>query len=78
MKNTGLGGKVVVVTGAAAGIGRATALRFASEGCRVAAWDVNDAASEELLRNYPRSEASHSFARSAFAMTPKSILRSTR
>lgn len=50
MKDTGLGGKVVVVTGAAAGIGRATAIRFAGEGCRVAAWDVNDAGQEELLR----------------------------
>jgi 3-oxoacyl-[acyl-carrier protein] reductase len=50
MKDTGLRGKVVIVTGAAAGIGLATARRFASEGCRVAAWDVNDAAQEELLR----------------------------
>jgi NAD(P)-dependent dehydrogenase (short-subunit alcohol dehydrogenase family) len=50
MKDTGLRGKVVVVTGAAAGIGRATARRFASEGCRVAAWDVNEAGQEELLR----------------------------
>ena len=50
MKNTGLGGKVVIVTGAAAGIGLATARRFASEGCRVAAWDVNDAGQDELLR----------------------------
>ncbi|MBZ5538025.1 MAG: 3-oxoacyl-ACP reductase FabG [Acidobacteriia bacterium] len=50
MKDTGLRGKIVVVTGAAAGIGRATARRFASEGCRVAAWDVNDAGQEELLR----------------------------
>jgi len=40
---TGLKGKVVVVTGAAAGIGRATALRFAAEGCRVAAWDLAEA-----------------------------------
>jgi 3-oxoacyl-[acyl-carrier protein] reductase len=40
---TGLRGKVVIVTGAAAGIGRATALRFAGEGAKVAAWDVADA-----------------------------------
>lgn len=45
MIETGLAGKVVIVTGAAAGIGRATALRFAREGCRVAAWDVKDPAS---------------------------------
>ena len=50
MKDTGLRGKVVVVTGAVAGIGRATVRQFASEGCRVAAWDVNDAGHEELLR----------------------------
>lgn len=39
---TGLRSKVVIVTGAAAGIGRATARRFAGEGCRIAAWDVSD------------------------------------
>ena len=50
MKNTGLAGKTVVITGAAAGIGRATALRFAREDCRVAAWDVNDSKQEELVR----------------------------
>ena len=51
MKDTGLRGKVVIVTGAAAGIGLATARQFASEGCRVAAWDVNDAGQGELLRD---------------------------
>ena len=32
--------RVVIVTGGAAGIGRATALRFAREGARVSVWDV--------------------------------------
>ena len=43
MIETGLKDKVVIVTGAAAGIGLATAERFAAEGCNVAAWDVNEA-----------------------------------
>jgi NAD(P)-dependent dehydrogenase (short-subunit alcohol dehydrogenase family) len=40
-------GKTAVVTGAARGIGRATALKFAMEGARVVALDVN---TEELAR----------------------------
>src|SRR5438477_2203128 len=35
-----LRGKVVIVTGGAAGIGRATADRFTAEGARVVVWDV--------------------------------------
>lgn len=46
---TGLKGKVVVVTGAAAGIGRMTALRFAAQGCRVAAWDWSAGGSDALV-----------------------------
>jgi 3-oxoacyl-[acyl-carrier protein] reductase len=40
--------RVVIITGAAAGIGRATALRFAREGARVAAWDVSEGAAEAV------------------------------
>ena len=47
---SGLRGKVVVVTGGVAGIGRATALRFGEEGCRVAVWD-RTAAPESLARD---------------------------
>jgi 3-oxoacyl-[acyl-carrier protein] reductase len=43
MIETGLKDKVVIVTGGAAGIGLATAERFVAEGCKVAAWDVNEA-----------------------------------
>ena len=35
-----LGDKVVIVTGGAAGIGRATAMAFEAEGARVVVWDV--------------------------------------
>ena len=47
MIETGLKDKVVVVTGAAAGIGKATAQRFAAEGAHVASWDVKEAESEQ-------------------------------
>ena len=46
---TGLRDKVVIVTGAAAGIGRATALRFAREGCRVTGFDVDAARGPGLV-----------------------------
>ena len=45
---TGSRGKVVIITGAGAGIGRATAMRFAKEGARIAAWDVSDKAADQL------------------------------
>ena len=45
----GLEGKVVIVTGAAAGIGRATAQRFAEEKAHVAAWDVAEPAGAAVV-----------------------------
>jgi NAD(P)-dependent dehydrogenase (short-subunit alcohol dehydrogenase family) len=44
-----LHGKRVIVTGAATGIGRATAIMAAARGARVAAFDVNDADAATML-----------------------------
>jgi NAD(P)-dependent dehydrogenase (short-subunit alcohol dehydrogenase family) len=44
-----LEGKVAVITGGASGMGRATVLRFLSEGARVVAADLNEANGKVLL-----------------------------
>ena len=49
MIETGLNNKVVIVTGGVAGIGRATALGFAAQNCRVSVWDVSDDGSDRLV-----------------------------
>lgn len=61
MKDTGLRDKVVIVTGGAAGIGRATAVRFAEEGARVAVWDVVDKNSAALLQEIEQAGGKGSF-----------------
>ncbi|ERE91191.1 3-oxoacyl-[acyl-carrier-protein] reductase FabG-like protein [Cricetulus griseus] len=47
-----LEGKVIVLTAAAQGIGRASALAFAKEGAKVIATDINESKLQEL-ENYP-------------------------
>ena len=47
-RESGLRGKVIVITGAVAGIGRATGLRFAEEGARIAGWDVSAKTAPQL------------------------------
>ena len=49
--------KVVVITGAAGGIGRATAERFASEGARLALVDLAGSALDKAARRSNRPEA---------------------
>ena len=44
MEEQKVSSKVVIITGAAGGIGLATALRFAADGASVAGWDVSDKA----------------------------------
>jgi 3-oxoacyl-[acyl-carrier protein] reductase len=61
MKDTGLRDKVVIVTGASAGIGRATAIGFAEEGARIAAWDIVDKSSSALIEEIERAGGKGSF-----------------
>ena len=48
--------KVVIITGAASGIGRATAILFAQEGAKVVVIDINDASGLETVRKIKRGK----------------------
>lgn len=51
MTDRDLTGKTAIVTGAASGIGRAIALKFAQHGARVALLDVSDAAARDVQQS---------------------------
>jgi 3-oxoacyl-[acyl-carrier protein] reductase len=55
--NTGLDGRVAVVTGAGSGIGLATARALADEGCRVVAADLREEAVAALAAEQPETWA---------------------
>ena len=55
-------GKVVVITGAASGIGRALAQQLAAKGARLALSDVNAAGLRETLGSLPAVTEAHGYA----------------
>jgi NAD(P)-dependent dehydrogenase (short-subunit alcohol dehydrogenase family) len=46
-----LSGKVAIITGAASGMGRATAIRFAGEGAKIVIADLNKEGGEAAARD---------------------------
>src|SRR5262245_43662972 len=63
-----LEGRVAVVTGGAAGIGRAAALEFAAQGARVVIADLDEARGRETVRAIEQQAGQASFRRTDVAL----------
>jgi len=59
-----LEGKVTIVTGAASGIGRATAILFAKEGAKVVVADINDKGGKETVQIIKKEKGESFFVHS--------------
>src|SRR5689334_2661037 len=57
MSEKGIADKIVIVTGAGSGMGRAMVEEFTAEGAKVAALDVNLAAAEETVAQLAQADA---------------------
>ena len=60
--DTGLKGKIVLITGAAKGIGRSTALAFAREGARLALLDIDEEPLQSLVSDVGKLGAEATYA----------------
>ena len=64
------GGKVALVTGAARGLGRVTALAFAREGAKVVVTDIDEAGGQETLHLIEEAGGTGLFLRSDVGVEP--------
>ena len=65
--------RVVIVTGGAAGIGRATALRFARGGYAVSTWDVDEAGARSLVLELETAGAPDAECRRVDVASPANV-----
>jgi NAD(P)-dependent dehydrogenase (short-subunit alcohol dehydrogenase family) len=62
-----LSGKVALITGAASGIGRATARLFAHEGAKIAAVDINESSGREVIESIRKASGEAIFIKANLA-----------